>query len=411
MKKSLTIVVAAMLLVSFTALARAEAPAVRMVAPPAAPAGNATSTSNPEPLSAQYAQILRKGTYYYSLTVETATAVQTVTGAAKDGMYYISTGVKGDSITMLIRDGKGYAAHQSTGEVQTFDPAGQGQHVPDYSTLTFKSAANADGKVTETYTCKTADGGAGTVVFVLKNGKLIEMTTPELSVEGTWPVTDFRADPADALFEVPALPEGPVSPYAWLGYAELPQNNYFDIIATGCFYRTYDVYTLGLVSHQVQASDIKNQYQFDGGNNITLNLNGMTYVLNQKNKTYFKRDATSIWATTLETQANNREKGINSTGKKFVTKGVGPVPLLCENGDAADYTYYEFLADSSTTDNPCTLRDRIYFKDGDVYAIHTLVTMGTTETEMTEVITEVSCSPDAALFALPADFDQYKPIV
>ena len=51
-----------------------------------------------------------------------------------------------------------------------------------------------------------------------------------------------------------------------------------------------------------------------------------------------------------------------------------------------------------------------FIKDGDVYAINTLITNGDHLTEATEVITAISGTPDPALFALPKDFAEYKPI-
>lgn len=58
-------------------------------------------------------------------------------------------------------------------------------------------------------------------------------------------------------------------------------------------------------------------------------------------------------------------------------------------------------------DTTFTLLERIYFKDGDVFAIYGLTT-GDTVVENTQVITALSGSPDPALFALPANFDEYK---
>lgn len=226
------------------------------------------------------------------------------------------------------------------------------------------------------------------------------------------PMPEPTAEPAEHAAEptVEPVQETYVSPYAWLGYAELPQNHYYDILATGCFCREYDFYALGHVVHQKQASDITNQFSFDGMNTVSLILNGMTYVLNTKNKTYAERDAASAWQNTLAMQAENRAKGINLTGKKYVTAGSEPVPLLCENGDAESYNYYEFLTDLSSSGTVYTMRERIYFKDGDVYAIHTLITSGEHLTESAEVITLVSGTPDPSLFALPEDFNAYAPI-
>lgn len=199
--------------------------------------------------------------------------------------------------------------------------------------------------------------------------------------------------------------EKAVSPYAWLGYEELPQCNYFDIMATGVFYREYDSYITGYSVPTVQASDGVNTYQFDGSN-INLNLNGMVYGLGVRGKQYMEKDMTETYKSTLAKQNENRINGVDATGKEFTGTGNEPVPLLSDSGDAASYEYYEFTSEQMGM----TLRERIYFKDGDVYAIHQLITMGENSTELTEVIKLVSGEPDPALFALPDDFAEYTPI-
>ena len=218
------------------------------------------------------------------------------------------------------------------------------------------------------------------------------------------------ATEASALTDAPAATEEPaaekpVSPYAWLGYGELPQCRYFDIMATGVFYREYDSYISGYSLSTVQASDGVNTYQSDGGN-ISLNLNGMVYSLSVRSKQYMQKDMTAAYQSTLATQNENRVNGVDTTGKEFAGTGAEPVPLLSDGGDSASYEYYEFTSEQLGM----TLRERIYFKDGDVYAIHQLVTVGESTTELTEVIRLVSAEPDPALFTLPADFDEYTPI-
>ena len=224
------------------------------------------------------------------------------------------------------------------------------------------------------------------------------------------PAAEAAATEEPAAAEEPAAvekpaEEKPVSPYAWLGYEELPQCNYFDIMATGVFYREFDSHISGYSVPTVQASDGVNTYQFDGST-ISLNLNGMVYSLNVRGKQYIEKDMTATYQSTLAAQNENRMNGVDAAGKEFAGTGNEPVPLLSDSGDSADYEYYEFTGEQMGA----TLRERIYFKDGDVYAIHQLFTMGENTTELTEVIKLVSAKPDPALFALPADFDEYTPM-
>ena len=114
MKRLTAIASALVLLLSLAACWESSAATETAPVPPVAAAAKPSVEAAPEqaPLSAAYAEILKSGTYRYVLTVKTTTATQTVVSAAKGGVYYISTGVPGDSFEVLVRDGTGYAVRK-----------------------------------------------------------------------------------------------------------------------------------------------------------------------------------------------------------------------------------------------------------------------------------------------------------
>ena len=210
MKRMLTIAVAAVLLLSLAACGQnapkqtaAEPTAMPTAEPVAEPVAITTAEPEAEPLSTQYARWLREGTYYYRMTTTTQLYVIDITVAAKDGMYCARMGSNEQYIRQMVIDGRGYAAREWTGEMGEFEPASEADVLPDFSALTFQSTKTEGAKTVDTYTYRMMDGKEREHLFVFENGKLTEMTTPEVIIEGTWPVSEFTNHPPDEMFVIP----------------------------------------------------------------------------------------------------------------------------------------------------------------------------------------------------------------
>jgi len=232
-----------------------------------------------------------------------------------------------------------------------------------------------------------------------------ENVTPSPEKSVSEPTVESTLEPTD---EPTSEPES-VHPYAWLGYEALPDCKYMDCIAAQVFYREYDLYVAGYVTPCLEASDGRNTYSFDG-NNISLTLDGMVYAFNERSMIYMVRDMTGVYPATLEARKKQMKTGTNATGRVFQGTGNEPVPLYCdESSDSTSYDYYEFLIDGSAGVTTVSTLERVYFKDGDVFAIWSQVTIGEKIIGTTQVITAISGEPDPALLALPANFDDYEP--
>ena len=209
MKRRLAFLVAFAILFSLAACAKdesataaapektAEAISIPVAKPTAKP------TAEPALLSAEYADMLKNSPYYYCLTATAKEYVIEVTAAGRDGCYYARMDSQDKPIRQMVLDGVGYAVYEPTGEMNPFDPASEADVIPDFSTLTYLSTAEDSARTTDTYTFKMLDGKEKKQLFVFENGKLIEMTTPEVLVEGTWPVSYFNAEPPAELFVPP----------------------------------------------------------------------------------------------------------------------------------------------------------------------------------------------------------------
>lgn len=198
-----------------------------------------------------------------------------------------------------------------------------------------------------------------------------------------------------------------VAPYAWLGLEDMPQCNYLDLLAGQHYIRTFDAYTGRYVVEGTEAVDGLNLYKKEN-DTVSLLLDGMEYTFSNRTMTYMTIDMTSTIESLRDARAEHVTRGINEFGRAFQGSGSGSIPLYADSsGDTASYEYYEYLVDSSPDTGTNTLTERFYMKDGDVFAIYKLATVGNKKTEITEVIKTASKDIPEGLLALPENLDEY----
>lgn len=198
-----------------------------------------------------------------------------------------------------------------------------------------------------------------------------------------------------------------VHPYAWLGLQDLPQCNYFDLVAGQHFVRVIDFYMGPLVSERTMAEDGLNSYTLAEGT-IALNIDGMVYSFNPDSKLYTTFDMTDLREDQLAQRAEDVEKGINESGRVYQGTGTSVIPVYSDStGDTAEYDYYEYLIENSGEGYEMALTERFFFKDGDVFAISSHMKVGENELDYAEVIKSISGDIPEDLIALPEDFAEY----
>ena len=189
----------------------------------------------------------------------------------------------------------------------------------------------------------------------------------------------------------------PVSPYAWLGLQDMPQCRYLDLLCSNHYYQVYDSYVLGLKSEIIEAADGIDAYQLNGGT-TSLTVDGMIYSITDSIQSYMEYDMTDSIAQAEENMKSAMENGTNMKGRTFNDTGVSAIPQYADEGDTAEYEYYEYV-----TENPgvSKVTERFFMKDGDVFAIYTLTEMGETKLETTNVIKSITGDIPAGTFDVP----------
>ena len=199
--------------------------------------------------------------------------------------------------------------------------------------------------------------------------------------------------------EPTATPE-PLSPYNWLGYPEIPQCNYLDLVCSQHYYREYTSYiTLGgdaVGATYIEAIDDRNTYTENMNGGRTYFVDGLRYSVNERNKTYLFDDWTELYAA-VPNAAEKAASNINTTGKEFQGTGKAIIPMY-ETVDPAEYEYYEYLTNASSE---MSMTERVYLRDGDVFAIYTGVKSGEQLSEITYVTTLITGDIPEGLFEVP----------
>ena len=219
-----------------------------------------------------------------------------------------------------------------------------------------------------------------------------EETAEEAPAESGTPVKDEAA------------PQEPVHPYAWLGLQDMPQCNYLDILCTNYYYQVYDRFFSGLKYEVVDAAAGIDAFQEDEYTK-TLTVGGMIYSIGKNAETYMQYDMTSMADQAQQTMEYALANGTNMKGRAFQDTGRGTIPLYSDEGDTAEYEYYEYL-----TSNPGVndIIERFYMKDGDVFAIYSLTKSGDEVLEeRTDVIKSITADIPAGVFEIP-DLSGYE---
>ncbi|MBQ3281451.1 MAG: hypothetical protein IJH41_03485 [Eubacterium sp.] len=207
----------------------------------------------------------------------------------------------------------------------------------------------------------------------------------------------------------PAEAENEVHPYAWLGYQDIPECDYLDILATNHYYRESEEYIKGLsyVSKHINAVDGINTYKDEDGSK-TYSIDGKVTVVNEDAKYYMEQDATSLAESAVDNMETARKEGTNLYGREFQGTGSEAIPIYSEQtGDKNEYEYYEYSYPEFEKDEGNKETERVYLKDGDVYAIYQYIKWGETEVESTEVMKKMSGDIPDGLFKLP-DLSGYE---
>lgn len=181
-----------------------------------------------------------------------------------------------------------------------------------------------------------------------------------------------------------------VNPYAWLGLEDMPKCDYVDILSTYHYISVYDTYTMGFVVEETYAVDGINSYK-ENKNMRVYSVDGKNISINDAAKNYMEMDMSGT-ATAGEAAANlehYKTEGINAFGRHFVGTGKGTIPLYSDEGDTAEYEYYEFDYPEQAEYGMET-NEYWFMKDGDVFAISTHSVMGKTEIDSTNVIKSMS---------------------
>lgn len=102
------------------------------------------------------------------------------------------------------------------------------------------------------------------------------------------------------------------------------------------------------------------------------------------------------------------KKRTNISGRAFVGTGSEAIPIYSEQaGDKDEYEYYEYNYPEFEKDSDNKEVERVYLKDGDVFAIYKKITMGDTVVSSTEIIKKISKDIPDGTFKLP-DLSKYK---
>lgn len=199
-----------------------------------------------------------------------------------------------------------------------------------------------------------------------------------------------------------------VSPYAWLGFQDMPECNYLDILSKKHFYKESDMYVAGLsyVSKQTNAEDGINTFKEDE-DSIDYSVGGKILTINKNNKTYMEEDMSDMAESAEEQYTSAMKDGTNLYGRSFNGTGSEAIPIYSdEAGDKNEYEYYEYHYPELEESGDSYIQ-RLYLKDGDVFAIYEKTTWGDTVIESTEIIKKMSADIPEGLFEFP-DLSGYE---
>ena len=194
--------------------------------------------------------------------------------------------------------------------------------------------------------------------------------------------------------------DGEINPYAWLGLEDMPKCNYLDIVSSNHYVQTCDYYALSLVTEQTEAVDGINTYS-NNGTTRQYSIDGVTYSINDSARMYLEYDLSSTVGMAKANIENAMATGTNIKSRVFSTTGKAPIPLYSDNGDTAEYDYYEYVNDNSTETLTNKVTERFFMKDGDVFAIYTLAEISTTSTESLKVIKSISAEIPEGMISVP----------
>ena len=237
---------------------------------------------------------------------------------------------------------------------------------------------------------------------------LILVLTLLLAACGSSGDTSSQDEAQDTAQEQTEVAEDTVHPYAWLGLQDMPECHYLDVLATNHYFMKSNEYIDGMsyVSKQTKAVDGINTYEKDEYNE-TYSIEGKVTTINLSNNTYMQHDASDLAEDAKENLESAMETGENRYGRNFKGTGTGTIPILSDNGDDAEYEYYEYDYPEMEASSGDTMIERYYLKDGDVFAIYTKTTMGDTEIASTEIIKKMSGKIPKKTFKLP-DLSKYE---
>lgn len=207
----------------------------------------------------------------------------------------------------------------------------------------------------------------------------------------------------------PAEAEEEIHPYAWLGFQDIPKCDYLDILATNHYYQKSEEYIDGLsyISKQITAVDGINRYEKEDDRE-TYSIDGKVTVVNGESKSYMEQDVSGLAEDAKEQVDNAMKEGTNISGRAFVGTGSEAIPIYSEQaGDKDEYEYYEYNYPEFEKDSDNKEVERVYLKDGDVFAIYKKITMGDTVVSSTEIIKKISKDIPDGTFKLP-DLSKYK---
>ena len=204
--------------------------------------------------------------------------------------------------------------------------------------------------------------------------------------------------------------EASFSPYAILGLQDMPQCKYLDLLCGYHYLTTSDYYTMGIVTEQTEAVDGINSYK-ESDNQRSYSVDGHVLSINDNAKQYMEYE---LGDTLIKEAKKNLEKAMETgqavNARVFQGTGKSAVPLYSDDGDTAEYEYYEYLTDSSTDSATMKMTERFYMKDGDVFAIYTETTMGNTTVAVTKVVKDITGDIPEGTFELPdlTGYEKYE---
>ena len=237
---------------------------------------------------------------------------------------------------------------------------------------------------------------------------LILALTLLLAACGSSGDTSSQDESQDTAQEQTEVAEDTIHPYAWLGLQDMPECHYLDVLATNHYIKKSKEYIDGLsyVSKETKAVDGINTYEKNEYNE-TYSIDGKVTTINLSSNTYMQQDASDLAEAAVENMESAMETGENLSRRSFVETGTGTIPIYSDNGDDAEYEYYEYNYPEMEASSGDTMIERYYLKDGDVYAIYTKATMGDTEIASTEIIKKMSGKIPKNTFKLP-DLSKYE---